>query len=57
MKVLVTAWTAGPFYPQELPNARRAGERSALCRYCCKSPKWTSDAQTLSVHLKWHFSR
>jgi len=20
-------------------------------RYCCKSPRWTSDAQTLSVHL------
>jgi len=23
-----------------------------LCRSCCKSLSWTSDAQTLTIHLK-----
>ena len=26
-------------------------------RLCCKSPSWTSDAQMLSIHLKWDFLR
>jgi hypothetical protein len=30
---------------------------SPLCRLCCKSPSWTSDAQMLSIHLKWDFLR
>jgi|SRR6516164_1641057 len=30
---------------------------SAAGRFCCKSTSWTTDAHTLSIHLKWYFSR
>jgi len=38
------------------PTDKRAGRPATgeECRFCFKSTSWTTDAQTLSVHLKWH---